>query len=132
MAHSPAYFTAAGVADKAFGWVHCSPAKIADPVIHRLIDKIRVGPPPSEDVARYRQGATVTIRTTDGREFTNTVFLPKGSAALGIDWADIEAKYRTLMPNSGLGAEQIETSFRMIRNFANAPSVAPLIEALRV
>jgi hypothetical protein len=40
------------------------------------------------------------------------VFLPKGSAALGIDWADIEAKYRTLMPNSGLGAERIEASSR--------------------
>ena len=62
MAHSPAYFAAAGVADHAFSWVHASPAKIADPVIHRLIDLVRVGPPPTEDVARYRQGATVTIR----------------------------------------------------------------------
>jgi 2-methylcitrate dehydratase PrpD len=131
MAHSPAYFTAAGVADKHFGWVHCSPEKIADPTIHRLIDKIRVGPPPTENVTRYRQGATVTIRTTDGREVTSTVFLPYGSAALGIDWADIEAKYRTLMPNSGLGAERIEQSLAMIRDFANTPSVAPLIESLR-
>jgi 2-methylcitrate dehydratase PrpD len=131
MAHSPAYFTAAGVADKTFGWVHCSPEKIADPVIHRLIDKVRVGPPPSENADRYRQGATVTIRTTDGRSVTNTVFLPKGSAALGIDWADIEAKYRTLMPNSGIGGDRIDQSFTLIRHFANATSVAPLIELLR-
>jgi 2-methylcitrate dehydratase PrpD len=131
MAHSPAYFTAAGVADKHFGWVHCSPEKIADPVIHRLICKVRVGPPPTENVDRYRQGATVTIRTTDGREVTNTVFLPYGSAALGIDWADIEAKYRTLMPNSGLPAEKIEQSLTLIRDFANAKSVAALIELVR-
>jgi 2-methylcitrate dehydratase PrpD len=131
MAHSPAYFTAAGVADKAFGWVHCSPEKIADPVIHRLIDKVRVGPPLSENAARYRQGATVTIQTTDGRTVASTVFLPKGSAALGIGWADIEAKYRTLMPNSGLSAERIEASLATIRDFANASGVAPLISLLR-
>src|SRR5437763_9465550 len=32
MAHSPAYFLAAGVADRAFSWLHAGPAKIADPV----------------------------------------------------------------------------------------------------
>ena len=127
MAHSPHYFTAAGAADKAFGWVHCGPEKIADPVIHRLIDKITVGPPPTENASRYRQGATVTIRTTDGRSFASTVFLPHGSAALGIDWADIDAKYRTLMPNSGLSLERIEQSLALIRDFKNAQSVGPLI-----
>jgi len=132
MAHSPAYFTAAGVADKEFGWMHCSPKKIADPAIHRLIDKVTVGPPPTENADRYRQGATVTIRTTDGRKVTSTVFLPKGSAALGIDWADIEAKYRTLMPNSGLPGARIEQSLALIRDFANAGSVASLIELIRI
>ena len=68
MAHSPAYFLAAGAADRDFSWVHATPAKIADPVIHRLIDKVHVGPPPTDNVERYRQGATVTIRTTDGRD----------------------------------------------------------------
>lgn len=131
MAHSPHYFTAAGIADKQFGWVHCTPEKIADPVIHRLIDKIIVGPPPSENAARYRQGATVTIRTADGRESSSTVFLPHGAAALGIDWADIEAKYRTLMPNSELPAAKIEESLALIRDFKNAASVAPLIGLIR-
>jgi 2-methylcitrate dehydratase PrpD len=132
MAHSPHYFTAAGVADRHFGWVHCSPKKIADPVIHRLIDKIRVGPPPTENAERYRQGATVTIRTTDGREVTNTVFMPKGSAALGIDWADIEAKYRTLMPNSGLPTGRLEQSLTLIRDALNASNLTPLIELIRI
>jgi 2-methylcitrate dehydratase PrpD len=132
MAHSPAYFTAAGVADKSFSWAHASPEKIADPVIHRLIDKVRVGPPPTENVARYRQGATVTIRTTDGRSVSDTVFEPKGSAALGIAWSDIEVKYRALMPNSGLSAEQIEASLAAIRDFANAASVTPLVGLVRV
>jgi 2-methylcitrate dehydratase PrpD len=100
-------------------------------VIHRLIDKVSVGAPPTENAARYRQGATVTIRTTDGREFSDTVFLPTGSGALGIAWADIEAKYRTLMPNSGLAPDRIEASLALIRDFANAAGVAPLIAELR-
>lgn len=131
MAHSPHYFTAAGVADKHFDWVHCSPEKIADPTIHRLIDKITVGPPPTENATRYRQGATVTIRTTDGRSSTSTVFLPHGSAALGIDWADIDAKYRTLMPNAGLPAERIEQSLALIHDFKSARGVAELIGFVR-
>src|SRR5438105_6422791 len=98
MAHSPAYFLAAGVADREFSWVHATPAKIADPVIHGLIDKVRVGPPPAEDGDQYRQGARVVIRTLDGRSFASTVYAPRGSGMLGIDWADIDAKFRALAP----------------------------------
>jgi 2-methylcitrate dehydratase PrpD len=131
MAHSPAYFTAAGVADRNFGWANASPEKIADPAIHRLIDKIAVGPPPADAGAGYRRPVTVTICTTDGRTIASTVVLPRGSAALGIEWSDIEAKYRALMPNSGLPAERVEASLAAIRDVANATSVAPLIGLLR-
>jgi 2-methylcitrate dehydratase PrpD len=131
MAHSPAYFTAAGVADKAFSWVHASPEKIADPVIHQLIDKVHVGSQPTANVEEYRQGATVTINTIDNRSVSSTVFAPKGSALLGIEWADIEAKYLVLMSHSGLKQSRIEAGFAAIRDFANATSVAPLIDLMR-
>ena len=131
MAHSPAYFTAAGVADHAFGWIHASDAKIADPIIHGLIDKVRVGPPSTENAARYRQGATVTIRTHDGRTSTSTVYLPKGSAALGIAWDDIDAKYRMLVPASGLPTDQIEASLALIHDFHNVTDVSTLTALLR-
>jgi len=132
MAHSPAYFLAAGVADRAFSWAHAGPAKIADPVIHRLIDKVRVGPPPpTENAARYRQGATVTIRTTDGREVASTVYVPKGAGMLGIDWADIDAKYRTLVPLSGLPDRQIEASLALIHRFRDVTDVSELTRLLQ-
>jgi 2-methylcitrate dehydratase PrpD len=131
MAHSPAYFLAAGVADRGFSWIHAAKEKITDPVIHRLIDKVRVGPPPSEDVERYRQGATVTIRTTDGRASTSTVYAPKGAGISGIAWADIEAKYRTLMPHSGLPDRQIEESLAVIRNFRQVTNVSVLTGLLQ-
>ena len=132
MAHSPAYFLAAGAAHREFSWAHASPAKIADPVIHRLIDKVKVGPPPSENAARYRQGATVTIRTTDGRDITSTVFVPKGAGILGIDWADIDAKYRALVPLSGLPGRQIEASLEVIHRFRNVTEVSELTRLLQV
>jgi 2-methylcitrate dehydratase PrpD len=132
MAHSPAYFLAAGVADREFTWAHAGPAKIADPVIHRLIDQVRVGPPPTDNAARYRQGATVTIRTTDGREVTSTVYVPKGAGILGIDWSDIDAKYRTLVPLSGLPAQQIEASLDLIHRFRDITDVSELTGLLRI
>jgi 2-methylcitrate dehydratase PrpD len=131
MAHSPAYFAAAGAADHAFGWVHASDAKIADSVIHGLIDKVRVGPPPAENADRYRQGATVTIRTNDGRTSISTVFLPKGAGALGIAWSDVDAKYRTLVPASGLPSSKIEESLALIHDFGQVANVSALIGLLR-
>jgi 2-methylcitrate dehydratase PrpD len=132
MAHSPAYFVAAGIADRDFSWQHATPAKIADPVIHRLIDKIRVGPPPADDAARYRQGATVTIRTTDGRTAASTVYMPKGAAANGIAWADVDAKYRTMMPHARLPSSRIEASLAIIHDFRDLRDVSSLIDLLRV
>src|SRR6266436_7716088 len=120
MAHSPAYFIAAGAADRDFSWSHATAEKISDPVIHQLIDKIRVGVPPTDNVSRYRQGATVTIRTKDGRTSTSTVFEPKGTAVRGITWHDVDAKYRTLMPLAGVPERQIEASLAIIHDFRDA------------
>ncbi|HEV2336263.1 MAG TPA: MmgE/PrpD family protein [Stellaceae bacterium] len=131
MAHSPAYFLAAGVADRGFSWAHASPEKIADPVIHGLIDKVRVGAPPTDNVARYRQGASVTIRTRDGKSVTSTVYAPKGSGMLGIAWADIDAKYRALVPLAGVGPRQIEASLEIIHDFRRLAAVAALVAELR-
>jgi 2-methylcitrate dehydratase PrpD len=130
MAHSPAYFLAAGAADREFSWVHATAAKIADPVIHELIDKVRVGPPPTQDVERYRQGATVTIRTMDGRVSTSTTFVPKGAGALGINWTDIDRKYLTLMPHAGLCDQQIEASLVLIHDFRRVAQVSELTDLL--
>jgi len=130
MAHSPAYFLAAGVADHGFSWEHAAEAKITDPVIHQLIDKVQVGPPPTQEVERYKQGATVTIQTKDGRTFTSTVFAPKGAGVLGIDWADVDAKYRSLVPQAQVSGQQVESSLRLIHDFANFKHVSELTDLL--
>ena len=131
MAHSPAYFLAAGAADRDFSWIHATAAKISDPVIHQLIDKILVGLPPTENVSRYRQGATVTIRTKDGRASRSTVFEPKGAAALGIAWEDVDSKYRMLVPRAGVPERKIEASLTVIHGFRDVNDVSQLIDLLR-
>jgi len=131
MAHSPAYFLAAGVADHSFSWLHATAAKIADPTIHQLIDKVQVGTPPTENATRYRQGATVTIRTKDGRTGTSTVYAPKGAGVSGLAWADVDAKYRALMPLGLLRGEQIEASLAVIHDLLRATHVSELIDLLR-
>ena len=99
-------------------------------MIHRLIDKIRVGAPPTEDIERYRQGATVTIRMTDGRTSTSTVYAPKGAGIGGIAWGDIDAKYRALMPHSGLPDRQIEASLEVIHDFCRVRNTSALTNLL--
>ena len=132
MAHSPAYFLAAGVADHEFSWAHATDAKITDPIIHQLIDKVRVGAPPTQQVEEYKQGATVTIQTKDGRTFSSTVFAPKGAGSLGIDWADVDAKYRSLVPGSGLSGQQIEGSLEVIHDFSSVKHVSELVDLLHL
>ncbi len=130
MAHSTAYFLAARVADRDVSWVHATQAKIDDPVIHRLLDTTGVGPPPTENIEAFRQGATVTIETTDGRTFEDTVLVPKGAGCRGIDWADIDAKYRALTP-AALTAARIEDSLGIIHDFGELPTVTALTDLLR-
>ncbi|MDW9788506.1 hypothetical protein GOB29_28665 [Sinorhizobium meliloti] len=131
MAHSPAYFLAAGAADRNFTWAHASSEKISDPAIHRLIDKIVVGPEPTQDVDRYRQGATVTVTTMDGRSFTSSVFCPKGSGILGLEWSDIDEKYRTLMPYGGVAQSEIDSGLEIIHELEAVPTMAPLVRTVR-
>jgi 2-methylcitrate dehydratase PrpD len=130
MAHSPAYFTAAGVRDKHFGWEHASAEKISDPVIHALIDKIKVGTPPAANAAAYRQGATVSIETVDGRTVSNTVLIPSGAGCLDLDWSKVEAKYRTLVPFAPMASAKLEASLTAIRALRSGAGVSALIDQL--
>ena len=71
------------------------------------------------------------LRTHDGRRFSNTVYAPKGAAALGIDWRDVDAKYRALVPMAGVGGREIEASLALIHDFRRLTDVAALARSLR-
>src|SRR5688572_1434759 len=131
VAHSPAYFAACGVADRDFSWKHAFEDKINDPVIRGLLGKVRGGDPPTENLERYKSGAVVTIKTRDGRTHTSTVYAPKGAAMLGIDWKDVEVKYRTLAPFAKFSGDNLEASMKVIRRFREEKNVSELIGLLR-
>jgi 2-methylcitrate dehydratase PrpD len=132
-AHSLYYFVAASIADGRFGWEHMEEPKMTDPIIAALQDKIFFdpAPPPLPDRFPHRHGETVTIRTHDGREFRSTCTSPRGFGPRGIEWPDIETKYRTLVPRSGLSSEAVEHSLCRIRQF-DAPGSAPRLTELLV
>ncbi|HTE14215.1 MAG TPA: MmgE/PrpD family protein [Burkholderiales bacterium] len=131
VAHTPAYFAAAAVADKDFSWTHAAEKKIFDPVIHQLIDKVRIGDPVTQDIEKFRHGAVVTIKTKDGRSYTSTVYTPKGSGARGIAWADVDNKYRTLVAVTNLSPQKIEDSIKLMHEFRDVHQVSKLTSLLR-
>lgn len=132
VAHSPAYFLAAAVADRGYGWIHASPAKVADPVIGQLIDKVTVDPNPQPYPDRFphHHGATVTITLKDGRQFSDHVDFPRGSGPRGIEWADVDAKYRTLVPLGKLAPDKIEASLKVVHEFETVKTMSELTSLL--
>ena len=130
VAHSPYYFAAAGAVDREFSWAHASPEKIMNPAIRRLLDLVEIGEPPTEGVERYKQGATVTIKTRDGRSFASTVYAPRGSAANGIEWSDVERKFSTLCPLAGMSSANVEKCSQVVRHFREVKHVRELLELI--
>jgi 2-methylcitrate dehydratase PrpD len=128
--HSLSYYIASAVADKDFSWVHAEPAMIERPVVRRLIGLVAQDPAPDPVRYEWPWGATVTIVTRSGARFASTVDAPRGSAPRGIEWSDIETKYRTLMAQSTLPEDRIAEILQTIRNFEQVKSVSRLTSLL--
>ena len=128
--HSLPYFVASAIADKNFTWVHATADKIFDPTVQRLMALVDPDPSPPAVETRWLWAGTVTIVTTSGARITRTVDAPRGSAPRGIEWQDVEAKYRELMPQSRLPARRLEEILAMIRGLENVNDVSQLTRML--
>jgi 2-methylcitrate dehydratase PrpD len=124
--HSLAYYLASAVVDKDFSWVHAEPRMIQRPAIVRLIGLVERDPAPSPVRYEWPWGATVTIITKSGARFTSTVDAPKGSAPRGIEWTDIDAKFRALLPQSKMSQGRIEEGLKLIHDFDRVKNVSQL------
>jgi 2-methylcitrate dehydratase PrpD len=104
---------------------------MTDPEIAALQEKIVFDPdpPPLPDRFPHRHGGTVVIRMNDGNEFRSTCKSPRGSGPRGVEWADVEDKYRALAPLGGLNARRVDESLAVIRAF-EAPGSADRLVAL--
>ncbi len=128
-AHSLYYFVAASIVDGRFTWQHMDERKMADPAIAVLQEKIVFDPdpPPLPDRFPHRHGATVIIRMNNGDEFRSTCKSPRGSGPRGVDWEDVEAKYRALVPLARLASRRVDESLAVIRGFETPDSVGRLV-----
>ncbi|SHH11617.1 MmgE/PrpD family protein [Pollutimonas bauzanensis] len=131
-AHSLVYFVAASIVDREFGWDAMTLAKMTDPVIARVQDKIVFDPSPAPlpDRFPHRHGGSVAILLKDGREFSSTCVSPRGSGPRGACWDDIDAKYRRLVPMAGLRPEQVEASLALLHGFEEQADAGALTRTL--
>ncbi len=129
--HSLSYYLASAVIEKDFSWIDAAPERINRPGIARLIGLVERDPSPPAVRYQWGWGATVTLVTTSGARFSSTVDAPRGSAPRGIEWPDIDAKYRALMPESKLPPARAEQALKLIHDFDQATRVAQLTTLLR-
>ena len=101
-----------------------------DPRITRLMDLVDVDPAPPPVKYTWSWGGTVTIVTSSGTRFTSTVDAPRGSGPRGIEWSDVEAKYRALMPESKLAGRRIDDVLALIHGFERVKNVSELTRLL--
>jgi 2-methylcitrate dehydratase PrpD len=129
--HSLPYFVASAVADRDFTWVHATPAKINSPVAARLMLLVELDPSPSPVHYDWPWGGTVTIVTRSGAKYTSTVDAQRGSAPRGIEWSDIDAKYRALMPDARLPGKRIEETLNLIHHLDQVKNVSELTRMIQ-
>jgi 2-methylcitrate dehydratase PrpD len=129
--HSLPYFIASAVADKDFSWVHATPAKIHDPSVARLIDLVAPDPAPPPVRYDWSWGGTVTIVTKSGTRFTSTVDAPRGSGPRGIEWGDVDTKFRALLREPGVPSARVEQALSVIHRFDQVKNVSELTRLLR-
>jgi 2-methylcitrate dehydratase PrpD len=118
------------VADKDFSWVHATLQKIHNPTVSRLIGLVEADPSPPSIRYNWSWGATVTIVTTSGAKYSSTVDAPRGSGPRGIEWSDVDAKYRALLPDSRLPAKRIEEVLSLVHDFDRTKRVSELTRLL--
>ena len=128
--HSLRYFLASAVADKDFSWVHATPEKIHRPMVTRLMGLVESDPAPPPVHYDWSWGSTVTIVTNSGARYTSTVDAPRGSGPRGIEWSDVDAKYRALLPDSGLPAKRTEEILKVIHDFDQVKRVSEFTRLL--
>jgi len=95
--HSLPYCIAAAIVDRQITTNTFSNEKLKDPRIWQVIDKIKgEASQEFEKMFPAKQPSKVTIKTKDGREFSEYLEYPKGDPREPMTMADLEAKFTAL------------------------------------
>jgi len=128
--HSLPYFLATGVADRTFDWSHITLEKMRRPEIARLVGLVEYEALPASAHYDWNWGGTVTLVTKSGARFSSTVDAPRGSGPRGIEWVDVDTKYRALIGESGLPVSRQTQILGLLHNFEQGQSVRDLVRRL--
>jgi len=95
--HSLPYVIAAALVDRQVTPLQFTRERIMDPTIRAQLGKVEVvADPEIEAVFPRLQRVAVTIRTTDGREFSKELDYPKGDPRNPLDDREVEQKFDSL------------------------------------
>ena len=128
--HSIPYLVAAAFHDGGVTPATYTPARIQDPALRPLIEKLTVVEEP-EFTRRYPGEACtrITLTTTDGRRVVAETSFPKGHRRNPLTDAEVEQKFRGLAEGA-LGAEGCARVLTHAWNLETLATVDPLLESL--
>jgi 2-methylcitrate dehydratase len=129
--HSLPYVIAAAVAERQVTPLQFTDEKIMDPTIRAQLDKVEVvADPEIEALFPDLQRVIVTIRTTDGREFTKQIDYPKGDPRNPLTDAEIEEKFEALAAPI-MPAEAMDDLKDAVWNLEKVASITELMQLTR-
>ena len=75
----------------------------------------------------------ICVATAAGRATISSVTCkaPRGSGARGVEWADVDAKYSSLLERAGVATPTTQCSMDALHAFENASSPEALLASLR-
>jgi 2-methylcitrate dehydratase len=128
--HSMPYLVAAAWADGAVTPATFAPARIQDPSLRPLIQKLTIVEDP-DFTRRYPAEACtrIDVTTTDGRRLTAETRYPKGHRRNPLTDAEVEAKFRGLAAGA-LGARACDAVLAHARGLDTASTLDGLFESL--
>ncbi len=129
--HSLPYVIAAAVAERQVTPLQFTDEKIMDPTIRAQLQKVEVvADPEIEALFPELQRVIVTIRATDGRQFSKQIDYPKGDPRNPLTDAEIEEKFDALAAPI-LSVEQLADLKDAVWNLEKVASITDLIQLTR-
>src|SRR5215471_14395964 len=130
--HSIPYLVAAAFHDGAITPATFAPARIQDPALRPLIEKLRVTEEP-DFTRRYPAEACtrIEVTTTSGRRVTAETTHPKGHHRNPLTDEEVEQKFRALA-GTALGTERCGQVLRHLWTLDTLPTLDGLFETLRI
>lgn len=130
--HSLPYLLAAALADGVIDADTCAPARVTDPKLRPLMNKIRVVERPDFTTRFPREfNAEIRVRLRDGRTLVGRARYPRGHPRNPASDADLDAKLDALAAaRAGVQRSICDEVRTRARGLAEAPDVAALMAPL--